>query len=155
MRDMKNYRTTRQGLIAIGLLIAAGCTDTTESNATDTALIHRAEHAFDVADGDTIRCTATPSTELSAEVNRRYSVSPGADVGVLSCTDPYAEGIEASYRVTGGAAEPIPLKQFMAESYPTWIGTYDSSAELPLQFDITVERPDGEAISFSFDTTGR
>ncbi|MFT7244679.1 MAG: hypothetical protein ACI82A_002037 [Candidatus Azotimanducaceae bacterium] len=133
------------------VLLGTGCMDPDES--TDRGKVSQhAAFVYEVADGDTIRCTATPPDDLSAEIKQRYHIAIGLNVGVLSCMDAKAEDIQASYRITGAAAQSIVLEKLSIDAYPTWIGTYDDSTSLPLQFDIVVTRPGIEAIALSFDT---
>lgn len=138
----------RIGHIFFLTLLLAGCGD---GSSTSQQTSHIANHTETLGD-ETIRCSAVNYNEIPDEIMMRHGISGDSGTGVLSCTAPDNATLEASYRVTGAASQAIELEQVLEESYPTWIGTYDDTAMLPVNFVITVKRQEHSAVTFEFDT---
>ena len=138
----------RVGYLFFLTMLLAGCSDGSSSSQQTS---HIANHAETLGD-DTIRCAAVNYNEVSDEAMMRHVISGDSTTGVLSCTAPDNATLEASYRVTGAASQAIVLEEVLEKSYPTWIGTYDDTAMLPVKFTITVKRQEQPGVTFEFDT---
>jgi hypothetical protein len=137
-------------LLLLFILPLSGCGDG-DGSATSEHISHVANHS-EIVGGETIRCSAINSTQIPDEVIARFGISGDSATGVLSCTSPNDAELQASYRVVGTASQAIELEEVLDESYPTWIGTYDDTAMLPLNFTITVNVGGQPAATFEFDT---
>lgn len=131
-------------LIGISLLVA--CDDASLNKS-----FKRAYHVENI-NGTEIRCTAMNSTQLPKESLSRHSIKPDPNTGVLSCVAPLADNVTATYRTIGTAQQIMELRREMKHSKQTWLGTYIVTSTFPVQFDITVSRPNVEPVVFEFNT---
>jgi len=138
----------RIGHIFFLTMVLAGCDD---GSSTSQQTSRIADHS-ETLDDETIRCTAVNYNEVSDEAMMRHGIAGDSATGVLSCTASNNSTLEASYRVTGAASQAIEFREVLEESYPTWIGTYDDTAMLPVKFIITVYRQEQPEVTFEFDT---
>lgn len=137
--------------ILMSTLFLSACENASDNNLEQKRIYKDAYHVENI-EGTAVRCSAVNSTQLPEESTSSHNIIRDPKTGVLSCVAPLADNVTATYRTIGMAQRDVDLRRVMKHSKETWLGTYSISSTFPVQFDITVSRPNKEPVVFEFNT---